>query len=91
MASFLIRSRLGLVVGTWIFEVWSNGRDDQRAGVIIEALREVRPIENAGGLAWRVEYFPFEDQAAAAGALHGELGAISEHWPEVLETALPGD
>jgi hypothetical protein len=79
------------LVGTWIFEVWSNGSDDQRAAVIIEALRDVRPVEDAGGLAWRVEYFPFEDQAAAAGALHGELGAISERWAEVLESALPGD
>ncbi len=72
------------MVGTWTFKIWSNGEDDQRAAGIIEALREKLKVEDAGGLAWRVECYPFEDQAAAAGALHGELKAVDDRWFEVL-------
>lgn len=83
--------RIGSLIGTWTFELRSNGEDDPRAEGIVQSLRGEREVEDVGASAWRVEYFPFEDQVAAAGALHRELCAADEAWAEVLEASVPSD
>ena len=62
----------------------SPSADDERAKAIVDKLSEQRQVEDLGGSWWRIDYFDFEDRAAAAHALHADLHALDEHWGEVL-------